>query len=345
MRVFILAGIFLVSSLIISCDKEHNNPYDRACPADLWTPSKLKADTNNNIISISWEESETHIDGFVLERSPDSLSWNPIKGGLIDKSARNFQDTIDFSNRKYYYRIYAIADKNTSGITYSHVVKISNAPDYLPNKGLFGWWPFTGNANDESGYGNHGTANGAILTVDRFGKSNCAYSFDGIKDYIRCLRAGPTGNPVITASFWLNTNQQTYGHIIGYGDDGVYKNDFRIDINQNASSCIAFGTYGSELAFSTIFNKTWDFYTVIYYGNTSGSALSSKIYKNGLLLTTVCYDHYIGIPNILNKIPITFGRYHGTAQNGFFNGLLDDIAMWNRALTESEITNIYNLSK
>ena len=55
----------------------------------------------------------------------------------------------------------------------------SQIPNYVPANGLVGWWPFNGNANDESGNGNHGTVNGATLTQDRFGNANMAYGFDG----------------------------------------------------------------------------------------------------------------------------------------------------------------------
>ncbi|WP_297693672.1 hypothetical protein [uncultured Eudoraea sp.] len=52
------------------------------------------------------------------------------------------------------------------------------------NTCLIGYWPFNGNANDESGNENHGTVLGAFLTEDRFGKVNNAYDFDGLDDYI-----------------------------------------------------------------------------------------------------------------------------------------------------------------
>ena len=52
-------------------------------------------------------------------------------------------------------------------------------PNYVPTNGLVGWWPFNGNANDESGNANNGTVNGATLTTDRFGDSSSAYDFDG----------------------------------------------------------------------------------------------------------------------------------------------------------------------
>jgi hypothetical protein len=45
--------------------------------------------------------------------------------------------------------------------------------------GLVAYYPFNGNAKDESGNENNGTVNGATLTKDRFGKKNSAYDFDG----------------------------------------------------------------------------------------------------------------------------------------------------------------------
>jgi hypothetical protein len=61
---------------------------------------------------------------------------------------------------------------------------MAQVPNYVPTNGLVGWWPFNGNANDESGNGNNGTVNGATLTTDRFGVANKAYSFDGVDDFI-----------------------------------------------------------------------------------------------------------------------------------------------------------------
>lgn len=55
---------------------------------------------------------------------------------------------------------------------------ISQVPSYVPTSGLVGYWPFNGNANDESGNGNNGTVNGATLSSDRNGNANSAYYFD-----------------------------------------------------------------------------------------------------------------------------------------------------------------------
>ena len=45
-------------------------------------------------------------------------------------------------------------------------------PDYIPTEGLVGWWPFNGNADDESSNGNFGTVNRAKLCDDRFNKKD-----------------------------------------------------------------------------------------------------------------------------------------------------------------------------
>ena len=52
------------------------------------------------------------------------------------------------------------------------------------NQGLIAYYPFNGNANDESGNGLDGTVNGASLTLDRHGNANSAFDFDGEDDWI-----------------------------------------------------------------------------------------------------------------------------------------------------------------
>jgi hypothetical protein len=59
------------------------------------------------------------------------------------------------------------------------IICLCNANGQIPADSLVGYWPFNGNANDESGNGNDGTVTGATLITDRFGKTNKAYSFDG----------------------------------------------------------------------------------------------------------------------------------------------------------------------
>lgn len=60
--------ILIVALIVNSCSKEYLNPYDRECPPEIWTPDSLQASLIDNKIVISWVLSETHFDGFVLEK-------------------------------------------------------------------------------------------------------------------------------------------------------------------------------------------------------------------------------------------------------------------------------------
>ena len=86
--------------------------------------------------------------------------------------------------------------------------------------GLVANYPFNGNANDESGNGNHGTVNGAVLTTDRFGNTGRAYEFDGQSAFIEA--AGVDGMDFGTTPFslsvWINTDAATTS---GSGRDDI----------------------------------------------------------------------------------------------------------------------------
>ena len=92
----------------------------------------------------------------------------------------------------------------------------SQVPNYVPSNGLVGWWPFTGNANDESGNANSGAILGATLTSDRFGSPNNAYSFS--VGYIICGNIAIPTIDTISISFWYNTTSDLYNaEIISLG--------------------------------------------------------------------------------------------------------------------------------
>ncbi len=72
------------------------------------------------------------------------------------------------------------------------------------NDGSVVYYPFNGNANDESGNGNHGTVNGATLTVDRFENLNNAYRFDGSDDFIQLPQSVDLENYDFSISVFFN---------------------------------------------------------------------------------------------------------------------------------------------
>jgi hypothetical protein len=79
--------------------------------------------------------------------------------------------------------------------------KPSITPDSL-KEGLVAYYPFNGNAKDESGNGHDGTVNGATLTVDRNGKPRQAFAFNGTGQHIIATGDWPQGKAPRTLSFW-----------------------------------------------------------------------------------------------------------------------------------------------
>jgi len=72
------------------------------------------------------------------------------------------------------------------------------------NKGLVAYYPFDGNANDESENWNNGKVHGATLTTDRFGNEKSSYYFDGKNDYIEIYSSGEiVSQNNITFSAWI----------------------------------------------------------------------------------------------------------------------------------------------
>jgi len=221
-----------------------------------------------------------------------------------------------------------------------------SVPSYVPTNGLVGWWGFNGNAQDGSGNGNHGTVNGATLTTDRFGNQDGAYSFDG-QSSIQTLNSGPLGTG-ITLSYWYKTHLNNYMSLVSYGslNWGQY---FDANLNHWAAQHIGPCFGPSFHNRGTIINKNsfnidstiWS-HVVIVIPNNISDLQSVDFYLNGNLLYTTCSFINYGAPspNISNGNPIKIGN--NWFNDGAYIGKLDDIGIWNRALTPQEITNLYN---
>lgn len=222
-------------------------------------------------------------------------------------------------------------------------------------QGLVGYWPFCGNANDDSGKGNNGTVNGATLTTDRFGNANSAYSFNGINNWID-IQNNSTINfqNEFSISLWLNANQNNINSgLIGKWNDfnGTLlggQEEFAITVNDNVANTM-FALLRTNTSpntnFQVQFNNSgyngnqWHLFTYVFGNN------SISLYKNGTLVGTSATTGTI--VNYIQNLEI--GRYGGgqptSGGNTHFNGTLDDIGIWNRALTQQEITNLYNANQ
>jgi hypothetical protein len=229
----------------------------------------------------------------------------------------------------------------------------AQVPSYVPTNGLVGWWPFNGNANDESGNGNNGTVNGATLTTDRNGNVNTAFQFQNFTDHIRIvdqpdldLTASfsisgwylPTDlSPTITPyrsilSKASNNNSSIGGYVMGITS---FTNPTKFDFQGGSP-------YVSNVQASGISNfvlSQWRFVVVSYDQATN----HLKYYDNSVLTDS----HTVNFNLQNTSLDLFFGNhFNGNNPNGPnispWNGSLDDIGIWNRALTPCEIQALYN---
>ncbi len=233
----------------------------------------------------------------------------------------------------------------------------SQVPSYVPTSGLVGYWPFNGNANDETPSGYNGTVNGATLTTDRFGNNNSAYNFDGVNDYIQTNYSGVLGTANRSVSFWAKHTESFNSSqcascsrrpIISYGSNvqgpSQIGQGFYCEFNVGLTG-INFDGNETTASYSTnspVNDGQWHQY--VYVFNNVSNVSSVKIYQDGILLNNLSYTY---LPSFnLNTIlgaDMAFGR-RTFNQNApyYYKGDLDDIGIWNRALSPQEITNMYN---
>ena len=211
------------------------------------------------------------------------------------------------------------------------------APDTIPatlSNGLVGYWPFNGNANDESGNGNHGTVNGATLITDRFGNANKAYGFNKANGNFILVGNNPLFNGTSSISGWFYSIDPAGGPLVHIGSDnstvgncnGYFIGLGSTDYFSGSSISIAASCIGSLNTGVNALSSTW--YHFILVRNAS----TLIVYINGFLVGTKSFNN-INIP--ANNI--FFGSTF-SSNSAFFNGKLDDIRIYNRALTQAEIT-------
>jgi hypothetical protein len=217
-----------------------------------------------------------------------------------------------------------------------------NIPEYLPKVGLIGWWPFNGNANDESGNGHNGTVNGANLTNDRFGNKSKAYSFNNNDVSVNISNSQFNSDFSISVWVFLDSLNSTTTYPTFITQENSYLT-FQCVNYPNGSSPKAnfyflnnYKLPGQQIedghVQANLSNNKWMNLILV---NSSGI---NHLYINGTLKATSNSPSTIqgkGAGNFLR-----FGN-GDELPHELFIGKLDDIGIWNKALTEQEITKIF----
>ncbi len=211
------------------------------------------------------------------------------------------------------------------------VLSFAQVPSYVPTNGLQGWWPFDGNGNDLSVNANNATNFGATFVTDRNGNPNSASSFDGVGNYMEVTipSFALAENGSFTYSVWLKKQAQTSPGVVLMIGTNTAGNFISLIQGMNETQ---FGTNKQQSAWIWLSCphtlNAWDHYVATY------NAGIMNLYKNGAFQGTTTYT-YTGAATA--NMPLYFGK--GVGGNNY-TGDLDDVGIWNRELTLTEISGL-----
>jgi len=222
-----------------------------------------------------------------------------------------------------------------------------NANSSSLKEGLVAYYPFNGNANDESGNGPDGTVNGASLSTDRHDKANNAYDFDG-KSWIDLPQSEKLkfGAEDFTYSAWIKTSNIPDHAKIIFGED-ENRDPFRLffiwpsaDRSSGKPGSATFGVRGSNgksiylSSPEVVSDGKWHHLIGTKNGSTFSLALNGKI---------IAQKSNAEIDSSDSGRNVRIGARHN--QLAAFTGLIDDVRIYDRALSADEITALYDLEK
>ncbi len=223
------------------------------------------------------------------------------------------------------------------GARISNALSFQSQTHSLLGSDLVGWWNFDGNVNDSSGYNNHGTNHGAILVDGIIGQ---AYQFNGtsggiiMPSRLNLLDPGPSNS--FTVSFWGNMNNQGqyFAFFVNQGSGGGTSRMFSIGQQDTGQSNIRISLRGSTT--NPNWNEFWDDW---HHYLLSWDGITANLFMNG--------EFYLS-PSVGSNAPDDLSAVGvGTRYSGgsVANGIIDDVRIYSRALTASEIQTIYAQTK
>ena len=213
------------------------------------------------------------------------------------------------------------------------------------SSGLVTYYPFSGNANDASGYGYNGTVYGATLTTDRFGNQDSAYNFDGIDDYIDFGNGASTlfdSSDSFTLAAWIkHSASSTFSTILARSDDNYQTFNYLMGVSNLSNGKLTFMADQAHVdsnwlkGTTNLATDTW-YHVVSVYDNknmtvyVNGQQNGSGIFPAGGVGDSTA-NLYVG----------KTGQWPGYPDDRYFTGVIDEVRIYNRALTGSEV---YDLS-
>jgi hypothetical protein len=204
------------------------------------------------------------------------------------------------------------------------------------NPPLVYYYPFDGDATDKSGNGHDGMVNGATLVADRNGTANSAYAFDG-SSWIEAVGDSlPIGNASRTLTMWLNPNPgNALWGIVYWGKNDCTGNMWGLGYQGSATFWGGCNDFGTGLTIPSD-GTTWTFVAVSFTAPNHIHVRVNGAYADQVLGTnpmTQASELWIGGETTTND---------DTNFRNHYNGAIDSIRVYNRALTDAEIDTVEN---
>lgn len=230
------------------------------------------------------------------------------------------------------------------------VAKASSLMRQPNNLGLVGYWSFEdgkgGALTDFSGQGNTGILNGGYAWVS--GKFGRALNFNGSSDYVSLSNSAvlnPANELTLSAWVYVNGGAGTYRDFISRWDStgGVNERTYLIGVNSSNALYAAISSDGTDggativtdpSAFPT---SSWVQVSLTWNGGTM------RLYRDGVEVASGSHSGMASSPNTVTGLGATIGR-SGDPQVSLFNGLIDDVRIYRRALSAGEISALYTKS-
>ena len=334
----------VLAFLTFSCREEiaapiQNNPYD---PGNISGRTVLGAPSNLSIVTMSadsavlqWKDNGSFETGFSIEQSKNGDLFrilDSVQANCTKYVVRGFDPV-----RLTIFRVRAVAQSAVS--EYSNIVTLTLGQNL--DQGLVAYYPFNGNADDESGNGNNGIGYSTTPARDRFGTSGNAMGFLNLGSNIRVANSSSL-NPVnsLTISVWFNfVGGAGNPRIVSKWNDSPNSLSYELYTNTaDSSRTISFLLYsltGSnfELRSKSMLTEGLWYHAVVLFDGTA-----MKIYINGALDTSMSASFSIN----QSASDLLIGEKDGYGGRDLYQGSMDDIRLYNRALNGSEIQALYH---
>ncbi|MCF8356979.1 MAG: LamG domain-containing protein [Melioribacteraceae bacterium] len=257
-----------------------------------------------------------------------NFSWETTGGDFVGPTNTAIIQWTAPQTTGFYTITLTLSDNENEAIGHCTIQVISTSGN-LPTD-YIAYYPFSGNAEDESINGYDGSIYGAILTEDRFGNPNCAYDFDGVDDAINVeynfLLNG------VSICCWFKSDGNDTTQFLSKAQDpydnwGLWMDADSIAIHDDIDD-------SNNVIFSSSIDSEWHFAVAILTEN-----LENKLYLDGVLVgdgifATDSWSSFDG--------NFYIGQRGTNVYNDFFDGKIDDVRIYDRELTVVEINSLYH---